>query len=218
LGGWQEYSSGFLWVDVTCFAAETLIHTSQGAQPVNMIKVGDQIKTPSGFTPVVWVGRRYITSQGLSQNPKLRPIRIMAGVLGNGLPTRDLLVSRQHRMLVSSKIAERMFGAREVLISAIKLTELPGIFVDEDVTSVEYFHLLLDHHEVVFAEGAPSESLFTGTEALNAMSPEAREEIMAIFPEISSLDYTPQAAYPIPLNKHQKELVARHVKNNKKVL
>lgn len=50
------------------------------------------------------------------------------------------------------------------------------------------------------------------------MSREAREEITAIFPEIINLDYAPQSAHLIPLGKLQKELVARHVKNNKKVL
>jgi hypothetical protein len=215
LGGWQSYTSGFIWSTVTCFGAGTLIHTSQGARQIDSITPGDQIETPSGFSTVCWVGRRLVTSDELSQNPKFRPVRIMAGALGNGLPNRDLIVSRQHRMLVKSKIAERMFGAREVLISAIKLTELPGVFVDETVTSVEYLHLLFKDHEVVFAEGAPSESLFTGPEALKSMSPEAREEITTIFPKIEELDYAPEPARFIPPNKLQKELVSRHLKNGR---
>jgi hypothetical protein len=213
LGGWQNFTSGFLWSAVTCFGAGTLIHTSLGTRQINSITPGDQIETPSGFSTVRWVGHRLVTSEELSQNPKLRPVRIMAGALGNGLPNRDLIVSRQHRMLVQSKIAERMFGAREVLISAIKLTELPGIFVDETLTSVEYHHLLFEQHEVVFAEGAASESLFTGPEALKAMSSEAREEITTIFPKIGELDYAPEPARFIPLGKLQKELIFRHLKN-----
>lgn len=73
LGGWQEYSSGFLWGDVTCFADETLILTSQSARPVNMIKVGGQIKTPSRFSPVVWVGQRYINISGAVTKPQTPP-------------------------------------------------------------------------------------------------------------------------------------------------
>jgi hypothetical protein len=139
----------------------------------------------------------------------------MPGALGNGLPIRDLLVSRQHRMLIQSKIAERMFGTAEVLISAIKLTKLPGIFVEEGLQEVEYYHLLFDQHEVIYAQGAPTESLFTGPEALKAISPEARKEILMIFPEIAEENYEPSPARFIPEGKLQKALIARHLKNNK---
>ena len=86
-------------------------------------------------------------------------------------------------MLVKSKIAERMFGVSEVLIPAIKLVGMPGIYIDQDTDCVDYFHLLFDQHEIIFAEGAPTESLFTGPEALRSISPEARYEILQIFPE-----------------------------------
>ena len=218
LGGWQDWRTGFRWTDVTCFCADTLISTVRGRQPVDTIAVGDRVKTPNGFHTVRWVGCRVVRFGDLAHRPKLRPVRIMAGALGNGLPERDLLVSRQHRMLVQSKIAERMFGVSEVLVPAIKLTELPGIFVDETVESVEYFHLLFDKHEVIYAEGAPTESLFTGPEALQAISPEAREEILTLFPEVADLDYEPEPARFIPHGKQQKQLVARHVKNSQPLI
>ena len=134
--------------------------------------------------------------------------------MGGGFPERDLLVSRQHRMLVRSKITERMFGKAEVLIPAIKLIELPGIFIDESVDSVEYYHLLFDRHEIIYAEGAPTESLFTGPEALKSLSQEAREEILTIFPEITELSYKPEPACFVPPGKQQKRLIARHLKND----
>ncbi|MEL7430891.1 MAG: Hint domain-containing protein, partial [Pseudomonadota bacterium] len=110
--------------------------------------------------------------------------------------------------------AERMFGEPEVLVSAIRLTALPGIFIDESVDGVEYFHLLFDRHEIVLAEGAASESLFTGPEALKALGREAREEIQELFPEISKFDYQPVPARRIPTAKRQKQLILRHQKNN----
>lgn len=84
------------------------------------------------------------------------------------------MVSRQHRMLVRSKVAERMFGRPDALVSAIKLTALPGIYVDDQVEEVEYFHILFDQHEIVWAEGAPSESMFAGPEALKSIPAVAR--------------------------------------------
>ena len=218
LGGWQSWTTGFNWADVTCFCAGSQIQTAIGPCNVESIQIGDIIKTQTGSSEVRWVGRRTIGFGELQASPKLLPVRIVAGALGGGLPKRDLLVSRQHRMSVRSKIAERMFGMYEVLVPSIKLIELPGIFVDETIESVEYFHLLFDRHEIIYAEGAPTESLFTGPEALKSLSPEAREEILTIFPEVAKLDYSPEPAGYIPPGKLQKQLVARHAKNNKPLL
>ncbi len=94
--------------------------------------------------PVLRVFSATFVAIDFARNPKLRPGHISVGALGSGLPTRDFLVSRQLRMLVSSKVAERMFGERNVLVPAIRLTDLPGIYIDEAIESVTYFHLLFD--------------------------------------------------------------------------
>ena len=202
-----------------CLVRGTHIQTPSGNICVERLKAGDVIPTQEhGTQRIRWIGTREFSAAELQANPKLLPVRILAGALGDGLPKRDLLVSRQHRMLVRSKIAERMFGMYEVLVPAIKLAELPGIFVDETLEIVEYFHLLFNRHEVIYAEGAPTESLFTGPEALKSLSPEAREEILTIFPEVNELDYSPEPARYIPPRKLQKQLVARHAKNNKPLL
>lgn len=206
-----ESGTGFL-----CFTRDTLIRTQHGSTRIQDLRTGDLIPTQgNGLQPIRWIGRRVFMASELANDPKRRPVRILAGALGGGLPDRDLLVSRQHRMLVQSKIAKRMFGASEVLIPAIKLTALPGIFVDETVDNVEYYHLLFDRHEIVFAEDAPSESLFTGPEALKALSPEARCEIFDIFPELADVNRNPNPARFIPKGRQQAQLVARHLKNKK---
>lgn len=202
-----------------CLARGTLVDTADGPRPVESLAQGDLLPVLSGGTaPLRLICRRSLGAHALARNPKLRPVRITADSLGPGLPRRDLLVSRQHRMLVASKVVERMFGTREALIPAILLTALPGIYVDETVDRVEYFHLLFDAHQVIFAEGAPTESLFTGPEALKAVSPEARAEILTIFPELAQDDFLPKPACMIPSRRLQKKLVDRHAKNNKPVL
>lgn len=204
---------------IPCFTRDTLIATGQGPAPVQSLQAGDLISTlGQGPQPIRWIGRRRFERATLRANPRLWPVRILAGALGRGLPQRDLLVSRQHRMLVQSKIAQRMFGAAEVLIPTIKLTALPGIYVDDTVDSVEYFHLLFDRHQVIFAEDAPTESLFTGPEALKSLSPAARQEIFAIFPELMDMDHCTDPARPIPRGRLQAQLISRHLKNNKPLL
>jgi hypothetical protein len=146
-------------------------------------------------------------------------VRIRAGALGQDLPATDLVLSRQHRVLVRSRIAQRLFGAAEVLVPAVKLTDLPGIEIVTAPETVEYWHILFDEHHVVFSNGAPTESLFTGREALKAVSPEARDEILLLFPRITDPDFNPELARPIPpKGKHIARLVSCHRKNSKDLL
>ena len=212
-GGWTV-APPTVGEENVCLTAGTLVETPLGDIAVEALSPGMVVTTLGGEQQIIrWVGRKQLSWSSLRSSPKLRPIRILAGALGDGYPRRDLLVSRQHRILVRSKIAERMFGVNEVLVAAIRLTELPGVFVDERVRSVEYVHLLFDQHEVILAEGTPTESLFTGPEALKSVGDAAREEILAIFPEVAALDYDPKPAAPIPSGKLQKQLVSRHAKN-----
>lgn len=204
---------------VTCFTRGTRISTSKGYVAVDDLRKGDLIKTlDHGQQMIRWIGKRKFNAQELKLNPKLRPVRILQGALGEGLPSRDVLLSRQHRVLMRSKISQRMFGHREVLIPAIKLTEFPGIFVDDQVKEVEYFHLLLDQHEVIFAENAPMESLFIGLNARAALGDAALREISMIFPELLHQDGVPSCRRFTPPGKKQKELVARHLSNQKLAL
>ncbi|MEJ8563229.1 Hint domain-containing protein [Yoonia sp. GPGPB17] len=204
--------------DTPCLTRGTLIKTADGLRAIETLQKGDSIALfDEGYATLRWIGARTFGPSELKSKPKLLPIRIVQGALGEGLPQRDMLVSRQHRMLVRSMIAMRMFGSPEVLIAANKLTHLPGIFVDHGIGSVTYYHLLFDDHEIILAEGAPTESLFTGPEALSALGPDAREEISEIFPALRALDYAPVPARLIPATKKQKELALRHHKNQKQL-
>ncbi|WP_299949173.1 Hint domain-containing protein [uncultured Ruegeria sp.] len=204
-------------VDVPCFAAGTLIATPKGDVAIELLSAGDKVLTlDHGPQRIRWIGARSLNEVELARKPKLRPIRIAAGSLGSGLPHRDLLVSPQHRMMIRSTIAVRMFDSEEVLVPAHKLVGIPGITIEEAAQSVVYYHMLFDRHEIVLAEGAPSESLFTGQQALKAIHPEALAEIVALFPELTSADHHPEAARQIP--KHGKKiqsLLRRHKKNDR---
>jgi hypothetical protein len=207
-------------VGVTCFTTGTLIKTQGGEVAVENLAVGDMVLTmDNNYRPIRWIGSKSLDSIDLTLHPKLAPVRISAGAIGNNMPETDLTVSPQHRVLVRSVIAERMFGTHEVLLPAIKLVELDGIEQVQDATEVTYWHMLFDGHEIVFSNGAPTESLFTGPEALKSLSPETREEITQLFPEISAPGYVPTPARPIPAKgKLMKQLVTRHAKNNKVLL
>jgi len=203
-----------------CFTtgAQILLEGGRTAA-VETLVAGQNVQCDDGVArPIRMIAKRHVNIREQARNPKLLPIRITAGSLGQGLPERDLLVSRQHRMLVSSPIAKRMFGTGEVLVPAIKLTDLPGIFEDPPERGITYFHLLFDSHQVIFAEGAPTESLYSGPEALRSLDPEAREEIETLFPGLLDSAEAPRPARLLPAGKRQKQLIARHARNRKPLL
>lgn len=202
-----------------CFTGNSLIQTDHGLVKVCDRVPGDKIQTmDNGLQTLRMVLSRAMLPEELKKNPKMRPVCIKAGALGRGVPNNDLFVSPQHRFFVQSRIAKRMFGKAEILASAIKMTELPGIFLDESCSSVEYFHLVLDRHEIIFANGAPTESFFFGPAALNALTSETRIELLTLFPELLLPDFVPTQARTIPSNRAQARLFQRHRKNGKVVL
>lgn len=171
----------------TCFTLGTLILTDCGERPIETLAVGDRVLTVDhGLQPIRWIGRRTLSPDELDRAANLVPVRIAAGALGSDLPRRTLTVSPQHRCLVRSAIAERMFGAREVLVAAKHLLDLPGVSLAPASAPVTYLHLLFDRHELVCSNGLISESFYTGDQALTAVGQAARAEILALFPELAS--------------------------------
>ena len=137
--------------------------------------------------------------------------------LGNDTPSNDLLVSPQHRVLVRSKIAQRMSGTNEVLVAAKQLLEAESIDVATDTSEVEYFHFTFDTHQIVTSNGALTESLYLGPMAVQGISAEAREEIFSIFPQLHARTgfRAPDGARLLLNGRQARSLAARHIKNNK---
>ena len=200
---------------VPCFDAATLIETDRGPVRAGDLRPGDLVRTrDAGFQPVRWVGQRRLGAADLDRAPNLRPIRIRAGALGAGTPAADLVVSPQHRVLVRSRIAQKMFGTDEILVAAKQLCQLDGIDIAHDLDAVTYVHFLFDAHQVVFSNGAETESLYTGAEALKSVGAAAREEILALFPALRA----GEAAVPARLlasGRMARKLAVRHSENRK---
>jgi ELWxxDGT repeat protein len=130
-----------------CYVAGTHILTDHGERDVSALSIGDAVVTVSGETrPVKWLGHRRYAGRFLAANPNVQPIRFRAGSLGNGLPRRDLLVSPEHAMFLDG-----------VLVPARALANGSTVVRDR-VERVDYFHVELETHDVLLAEGAPSES------------------------------------------------------------
>ena len=200
---------------VVCFSADALIETQDGPVRAGDLQVGDMVRTrDSGMQPIRWIGTKLLSAQALEANPKLRPIRIRAGALAQNTPSRDLVVSPQHRVLVRSRIAHKMFGTDEVLVAAKQLCQVDGIDIAHDLDSVTYVHFLFDDHQIVFSNGAETESLHTGDEALESVGPAAREEIFALFPELRDGPARTPARI-LASGRLGRRLAVRHIQNGR---
>lgn len=210
-----------IWEYAVCFAAGTSISTADGSRRIEALQRGDLILTKdNGLQAIRWIGSRKLSAAELAVYPKLRPIRFKAGALGTDTPASDLLVSPQHRVLVRSKIAQRMFGLDEVLVAAKHLLEIDGIENAQDIAEVEYFHFMFDAHEIVLANGAETESLFTGPEALKAVSPKARDEILTLFPELRGMEpmAVREPARPLVKGRVGRQLADRYARNGQQLV
>lgn len=203
-----------------CFTPGTLIETARGQVAVETLRVGDLVWTQdAGFQAITWIGGRKLSAIELELWPNLRPVRIAAGALGNSTPERDLVVSPQHRIFIRSSIAERMFGHIEVLVGAKHLIGLPGIEIAEDVAEVEYIHFLLGQHAVVRSNGAKTESLFPGPQAMKGIPPQARAEVLMLFPELAGDGaQLPEPARFFPKGKMARQLAERHARNRRELV
>lgn len=139
-----------------CFTPGTLIRTPAGERPVESITPGDMVATrDAGPQPVVWTGRRRIGGGLLYALPRLRPVRIGGGVPGLPAPSRPLLLSPQHLVVVRGAAAADLFGEAEVMVAAERL---PGVRADHVLSEVTYLHLALPAHHAVWANGVPVET------------------------------------------------------------
>ena len=131
-----------------CYCTGTLIRTPRGDVPVEQLAAGDLVETQDGSAqPVLWIGRRSYGGRFLAGRDELYPVRIEASALGDGVPSRDLLVSQKHAMYLGG-----------LLVPAGELVNGSTITIDRRRSRVDYLHIELASHNVVWAENAASET------------------------------------------------------------
>ena len=130
-----------------CFCAGTMIATAEGETAVEHLAIGDVVLTAGGEPkPVVWIGHgRVLVTPG--RRSPATPVRICKGALDDGVPHRDLRVTKGHSLLLDG-----------VLIPVEFLVNHRSIVWDDRAREVEIYHVELAGHDVLLANGAPAES------------------------------------------------------------
>lgn len=196
---------------VVCFTRGTRIATPKGQRPIETLTRGDLVLTNAGARPIRWIGNRRLSRADLAANPRHLPVLLPAGALGPGLPARDIALSPQHRVLIANRVCERMFDIPAFLAPAKDLVGAWGIRSLQEAEFADYWHILLDQHHVVQAEGAWAETLYPGREAIKGLPCGARDEILSLFPQLAMMsaeDFYPPA-YPLIRGPRVKRMVQR---------
>lgn len=186
---WIESASGSPRIEYQeCFLTGTLISTNQGDVAVENLKVGDWVQTSDGtLERIKWIGRQTMKPEDVRNPMRGYPILVKAGALGHNLPTRDLYVSPDHALLVDG-----------LLINAGALVNSISIIQTEPIDIFTYFHVELDKHALLIAEGTYAESYLPQKEDRSCYDNEA--EYTDLYPEGPSvmlwpLDYPRVSSY-----------------------
>lgn len=166
---------------VVCFTKGTLIATPSGEVPIESLRAGDLVQTrDNGAQQILWIGRRRLGRKKLAERPDLKPIHIAPTLIGTDRP---LLVSPQHGVLVALDGAEKLIRAKHLAMMQGGQARIAAGQRD-----VVYYHILLEHHQIVFANSAPAESFYPGAQAMDALQKAARDEVFTLFPELETVD------------------------------
>lgn len=165
---------------VVCFATGTMIMTGSGEVAIENLRPGDMIQTmDNGLQPLAMMAARKLGADQLALRPKLKPVLVQPGAFGWH---RSLVVSPQHALLLRQ-------DNEEILVRATHLADAKGGAVRRmaGCKSVTYMHLVFDAHQIIFANGRPTESFYPGPQAIKALDAEAFQEFALIFPDLVDL-------------------------------
>lgn len=186
---------------MVCFTQGCRILTAFGDLPVQDLRVGDLVHTvDNGLQPIRWIGSREVSRSRIDVADHLRPVIIRRDSFGPGLPSNDIRVSQKHRIVLETPEITRAFGDGGIFAPASVLLSESTILLDPAPKDTRYIHLLFDEHQVIFADGIPSESFYPCPNGLMSLTPENRAEVFAIMPALADhpLRYGPCARPLLP--------------------
>lgn len=164
------------------FARGTLIALADGKQvAVEDLQAGQRILTRDHGPQVLrLIGRATLRAIGA-----FAPVVIPAGTLGNA---GDLIVSQHHRMFLYQRQKLPGMTSSELLVQARHLVDEDTVFIREGGFT-DWFSLVFDNHEIIYAEGIPVESLMVNDATVSRLPPEIAQEVRQRFPGLAQVQH-----------------------------
>ncbi len=171
---------------VICFTPGTRLRTPRGLALIEDLRAGDFLQTKdNGAQPIDWIGRRHMSGARFHAMPHLRPVRFRAGALGHMIPDSGLVVSPEHRILLGGAKARELFCTDEVLVSAKDLVNHSTVTVDMGLRGMTYIHVMMDRHQVIWANGVETESFHPASAPLDALAEPDRLRLLRAYPDLA---------------------------------
>lgn len=171
---------GMHLADLMClsFARGTMITLTDGSQrPIEALVPGIEVLTRDhGRQTVRWIGHARLRAVG-----SFAPVVITAGTIGNA---GDLIISQHHRVFLYQRNRLPGLATSELLVQARDMVDGEAVYLREG-GFVDYFSLVFDRHEIIYAEGVPSESLMVNDATVNRLPPEIAADVKARFPGLA---------------------------------
>ena len=177
-------SNGYTPPNPVCYVRGTKILTDKGYKAIEMLNIGDLVLTSSGQNmPVKWIGHRTVQCGLEGVAAESLPVRIKAGALGEHKPFEDLLVSPSH--CIGFTVVDDILVPAGLLVNGSTVTT-------EQINIVEYWHVELDGHALIDANGAKAESYhdvgnrqFFANSSIVALTPADPGEVPQSIPDHS---------------------------------
>lgn len=169
----------------SCIVGGTLIDTPKGPIPIDELQAGDEVITRKGGTSRIhWIGETEFNASDMAARPETRPVQVPQGALGDGMPCADLLVSQRMHLHLNRSLPHQPFGPDAGPICAEALVHMGLARQLGGLRSVTYFHILLDTHDMVLANGQWVETLHPGPRGLGSLDAQHQNDLMDIFPDL----------------------------------
>ncbi|MFT4716530.1 MAG: hypothetical protein ACI9ZD_001294 [Paracoccaceae bacterium] len=183
------------------FTPETRILTKHGEVQVRDLRPGDMVKTrDNGFQELVWIGKAQMSGRALLDAPHLRPVLVRENAFGNGLPSRDTMLSPNSRVIVGKDRSTLFLNAKNALVAAKNLFDNKEVH-QFDCLGTQYVQLQFDGHQVVQVNGLWVENFDLTDYSLGAIGNSQRNEISELFPAFYRSQVGDNAANARPARK-----------------